>query len=111
MARTPNPKLHAVWRDCLRRQEVSGLTIVKFCVQECITRSKFYAWKRRFELMSPIDERPALPAPSAFLPVTVREVNPLPANHCRLRPSFPTGSAFVSRPRTPAWLAASFALL
>ena len=50
MARTPNPKLHAVWRDRLRRQEVSGLTIAKFCVQECITRSKFYAWKRRLSL-------------------------------------------------------------
>lgn len=76
MARTPNPNLHAVWRNRLRRQEVSGLTIARFCVQECITRSKFYAWKRRFELMSPTNERPALPAPSVFLPVTVRKLAP-----------------------------------
>lgn len=91
MARTPNPKLHAVWRDRLRRQEVSGLTIAQFCVQECITRSKFYAWKRRFELMSPIDERPALPAPSAFLPVTVREVKLAPGEPLPIEAELPNG--------------------
>jgi len=53
MARTPDPKLHAVWRDRVRRQEASGLTIAQFCAQECVARSKFHAWKRRFRLMAP----------------------------------------------------------
>jgi hypothetical protein len=72
MARTPDPKLHATWRDRIRRQEASGLTIAQFCAQEGIARSKFHAWKRRFHLMEFPDQCAALPAPSAFLPVTVR---------------------------------------
>jgi len=72
MARTPDPKLHALWRDRDRRQEASGLTIAHFCVQEGIARSKFHAWKRRFLLMQSAAGLPALPSSSSFLPVTVR---------------------------------------
>jgi hypothetical protein len=72
MARTPDPKLHATWRDRIRRQEASGLTIAQFCTQEGIARSKFHAWKRRFRLMDAPDRCPTLPTPSPFLPVTVR---------------------------------------
>ncbi len=72
MARRPNPNLHTLWRDRIRCQESSGLTIEQFCAQECIARSKFHAWKRRFRLMDSADQRPALPAPSGFLPVTIR---------------------------------------
>jgi len=72
MARTPNPKLHATWRDRIRRQEISGLTIAQFCAQEGVARSKFHAWKRRFHLMALPDQGPTLPVPSTFLPVTVR---------------------------------------
>jgi hypothetical protein len=74
MARTPNPTLHALWRDRVRRQEASGLTIAHFCAQECVARSKFHAWKRRFRLMSSQDQCPKLPVRAAFLPVTVRPV-------------------------------------
>ncbi len=72
MARTPNPKLHALWRDRIRRQEASGLTIEQFCTQEDVARSKFHAWKQRFRLAESADPRPASPSPSTFLPVTVR---------------------------------------
>ena len=72
MARTPNPKLHALWRDRIRRQATSGLTIEQFCAQEGVARSKFHAWKRRFRLMASPDQCPALTTPSTFLPVTVR---------------------------------------
>ena len=72
MARTPNPKLHALWRDRIRRQEAGGLTIEQFCAQEGIARSKFHSWKRRFRLADAADPRPASPSPSTFLPVTVR---------------------------------------
>jgi hypothetical protein len=72
MARTPNPKRHALWRDRICRQEASGLTIEQFCAQEGIARSKFHAWKRRFRLADAADHCPTLPARSAFLPVTVR---------------------------------------
>ena len=45
MARTPNPKLHAIWRH-IRRQEAGGLTIEQFCSQEGIARSKFHSWDK-----------------------------------------------------------------
>ena len=72
MARTPNPKLHALWRDRISRQEASGLTIEQFCTQEGVARSKFHAWKRRFRLADAAGQCPTLPARSTFLPVTVR---------------------------------------
>jgi len=72
MARTPDPKLHALWHDRVRRQEASGWTIARFCAQEGVARSKFHAWKRRFRLMEAPVQCPTLPAPSAFLPVSVR---------------------------------------
>ena len=72
MPRTPNPQLHAVWRERIRRQEASGLTIEQFCSQEGIARSRFHGWKRRFRLADVAEQRPALPSPSSFLPVTVR---------------------------------------
>jgi hypothetical protein len=74
MARPADPELHTLWRDRVRRQEASGLTIAQFCAQECVARSKFHAWKRRFRMMDAAGPRPAVPIPSAFLPVTVRFV-------------------------------------
>jgi putative transposase len=72
VARTPNPKLHALWRDRISRQEASGLTIEQFCTQEGVARSKFHAWKRRFRLTDAASQHSALAARSTFLPVTVR---------------------------------------
>jgi hypothetical protein len=72
VARTPNPKLHALWRDRISRQEASGLTIEQFCTQEGVARSKFHAWKRRFRLADAAGQCPTLSARSTFLPVTVR---------------------------------------
>jgi hypothetical protein len=74
MARRPNPELHALWRDRISRQSRSGLSVEQFCAQERCARSAFYRWKRQLDLMSPADLCPALPAPSTFLPVTVRLV-------------------------------------
>lgn len=74
MARRPNPELHALWRDRISRQLRSGLSVEQFCAQERCARSAFYRWKRQLDLMPPSDLCPALPAPSAFLPVTVRLV-------------------------------------
>ena len=71
MPRTPNPQLHAIWRERIRQQEASGLTIEQFCAREGIARSKFHAWKRRFRLADAAGQRPATPSPSTFLPVRV----------------------------------------
>ena len=83
MARPLNPKLVAFWRNRIRRQAVSGWTIVQFCAQERCARSAFQRWKRHFQSMDVLDQTPTppipsprpcpnLPAPSTFLPVAVR---------------------------------------
>jgi hypothetical protein len=87
MARTPDPPLHTVWRDRIRRQEASGLTIVQFCDQERIARSKFQAWKRRFRLMQTQDPSRTTSTPPAFLPVAVRVLEIPAANRCRSKPT------------------------
>jgi hypothetical protein len=74
MPRTPNPKLHALWRDRVRRQAVSGLTITQFCARERLALGSFHAWKRRLRLIDLVDHRPTSPAPPAFLPISVRVV-------------------------------------
>jgi transposase len=91
MARTPNPKLHALWRDRIRRQEASGMTIEQFCAQEGVARSKFQAWKRRFRLADAADQCPALPARSTFLPVTVRLLPHGPEQLLPIEAALPNG--------------------
>ena len=109
MARSPDRKRHALWRDRVRRQVTSGLTIAQFCDQESIARSKFYAWKRRFRLMPP-GSALVITRPVDFSTCDGASSSAVPRNPCRSRPTFPMESAFVSRPRTPAWPAASSAL-
>ncbi len=91
MARTPDPRLHAIWRDRVRRQEASGLTIEQFCSQEGVARSKFHSWKRRFRLADVAEQRPALPSPSTFLPVTVRLLQHGPAEPPPIEAELPNG--------------------
>jgi hypothetical protein len=72
MPRTPDPKVHALWRERVRRQAQSGLSITQFCTQEGLPAKSFYAWKRRLQRIEPPQPPAALPAPAAFLPITVR---------------------------------------
>jgi hypothetical protein len=91
MARTPDLALHARWRDRVRRQAVSGLTIAQFCAQERLSIASFHAWKRRLRLIDLADGRPALPAPSAFLPVTVRVLERAPDGPPPIEADLPNG--------------------
>jgi hypothetical protein len=91
MARTPDPKLHTSWRERIGRQEASGLSIEQFCSQEGIARSKFHSWKRRFRLADAAVQRPALPSPSSFLPVTVRLLQHGPAELPPIEADLPNG--------------------
>jgi hypothetical protein len=72
MAKTPRSTLPALWRDRIRRQEASGLSIERFCAQDGITRSKFHSWKQRFRLADAAEPRSASSSPPTFLPVAVR---------------------------------------
>jgi hypothetical protein len=70
--RTPDLKLHALWRECIRRQVDSGLTIARFCARERLRVATFQSWKHRLGLIDLANRRSASSAPPAFLPVTVR---------------------------------------
>jgi hypothetical protein len=91
MARTPNPQLHALWRERLRRQADSGLTIVRFCAREGLSTATFHSWKRRLRLSELADSPPAPPAPPAFLPVTVRLAEPAHADTSPIVADLPNG--------------------
>jgi hypothetical protein len=67
MARPRNPVLERVWRERLRRQATSGLSISAFCEREGVSSAAFYSWKRRLAERS----LPALREPSAFVPVRI----------------------------------------
>ena len=115
MARRPNPVLHALWRDRVRRQLTSGMSVEQFCAHGGFARSAFYRWKHRFGLMNRVDQSStptSSTSPSTFLPVTVRpsRTTTMQAARLRLRPIFPTEFACASRPPMHGWPAGSFAL-
>lgn len=56
MERALDRKLIAQWRQHLKKQPRSGLTIEKYCQQEGIVVGTFYAWKRR---LKPVESTPA----------------------------------------------------
>jgi hypothetical protein len=89
--RTPDPKLHALWRERIHRQARSGLTIAQFCSRERLSVSSFSNWKHRLRLVDLSEPRPALPAPSAFLPVTVRVVEHAPLEPLPIEADLPNG--------------------
>jgi hypothetical protein len=89
--RTPDPKLYALWRERLRRQADSGLTIAQFCDLERLSVASFSAWKRRLRLINLANHRPALSAPAAFLPVTVRVVEHAPDTPLPIEANLPNG--------------------
>ena len=91
MARTPDLELRAVWRDRLRRQGDSGLTIAQFCAREAISTATFHSWKRRLRLVGLADTLPAPPALPTFLPVTVRLAEPAPADAPPIVADLPNG--------------------
>jgi len=36
-----------VWREVIRRQQSSGLSIAKFCRQEGLAQASFYNWRKK----------------------------------------------------------------
>ena len=50
MPRPSDPNLAALWRERIRRQAQSGLTIARFCAQEQLSVALFHYWKRRLQL-------------------------------------------------------------
>jgi hypothetical protein len=65
------------WRDVLRRQARSRLSVAEFCRREGLSQPSFYAWRRTITQRD--GRRPNhsdSDAPAVFLPVRVSEVEP-----------------------------------
>lgn len=69
------------WREVLRRQAESGLSVAEFCRQESISGPSFYSWRRKLK------GRDARPQPGSqrvdsqsvagqLLPVRIESVSP-----------------------------------
>jgi hypothetical protein len=65
MARPKDLNRELAWRQRLRRQPSSGLSIPAFCAREGVSTVSFYAWKRRLTPRS----LPACPEPPRFVPL------------------------------------------
>ena len=49
-----NPGQRArVWREVIRRQKISGLSISQFCRQEGLAQPSFYNWRKKLAAESP----------------------------------------------------------
>jgi hypothetical protein len=75
MARTPNPRIQAIWRARVNRQVLSGLSVAEFCSKERCAKSAFYRWRRLVDLARPANQSSPPPIQPDFLPVTVRLVD------------------------------------
>ena len=107
MALTPDPKLHALWRERIRRQAESGLTIAQFCAQERFPVASFHAWKRRFRLNDLADQRkrPRFPVPRVAH-IGGRLATPGTAAHrASTRSHFATVSVWLSSAHGPPLVA------
>lgn len=75
--RQRDPAREQFWREALRRQKVSGLTVRAFCAREQLAETAFHAWRRILRERD-TQRRPA-PAPAtpalAFVPVVMREAD------------------------------------
>jgi len=50
MARKQNGETESRWREVLKRQGGSGLSVRSFCTAEGISEPSFYAWRKRLRL-------------------------------------------------------------
>jgi hypothetical protein len=64
-----DPKKEAFWRDAIRRQAGSGLSVREFCARHRLSEPSFYERRRAFRQR---DAQRSVASP-AFVPVVVRD--------------------------------------
>ena len=77
MARRKKDETERLWRDRVRRQAVSGLSIRQFCAQERISPPSFYAWRRRLKEGGDAARHRPVVGRGSSEPRTTREFIPL----------------------------------
>ena len=58
MARRNTGEAALRWREILKRQASSGLSVREFCATEGISQPSFYAWRRKFRERKNVGSRP-----------------------------------------------------
>lgn len=79
MVMRKNPQKEAYWRDVVKRQLTTPLSIRKFCAQEGVSENSFYAWRRELALRD--RESLALPTTPEHRDQETRSEPTTPGNH------------------------------
>lgn len=78
-----NGERERFWRNAVRGQRRSALTIRAFCRQAGLSESGFHWWRRELERRRPKRATPVItrrqPSSAHFVPVTVTQATSLPA--------------------------------
>jgi hypothetical protein len=110
MARPKDLSLEHAWRQRLRRQTSSGLSIRAFCAREGVSSVSFYSWKRRLTIRS----LPAAPEPPLFVPLQLdpdlHRTDSVPAGGVEIELPHRVRLRFDAPPE-PDWLARVVAAL
>ena len=96
MARKMDLKLREEWRQRIKRQRKSGLTVAEFCRREGVSSASFYLWRQKLQGKSrskpkrkttqkpsgtrvmAVDPVPKVPSESAFVQLPVSRANTCP---------------------------------
>jgi transposase-like protein len=65
-----DPKLERRWRDLIARWKRSGISVSDFCIDQGVSESSFYAWKRELAARDQAVTPTTTPMPT-FVPVRV----------------------------------------
>lgn len=87
MATRRNLERWQVWRDVIRRQEQSGLSVAAFCREQQVPPASFFAWRKKLtqadQDANAAQESDAGPSPAVraqFVPIAISPVPPSSAN-------------------------------
>ena len=79
MATRRNLERWQSWREVIRRQEESGLSVAAFCREEQVPPASFFAWRKKLAEADQ-DENASRQAQVKFVPIELSPCTPSAAN-------------------------------
>jgi transposase-like protein len=79
MATRRNLERWQSWRDVIRRQEESGLSVAAFCREEQVPPASFFAWRKKLAEADQ-DENASRQAQVQFVPIELSPCTPSASN-------------------------------